>query len=698
MGNVYDIRLEFLRPGPAHNQLLSPLTPYIALCGADAPMSVNLPFEHAQLLNRLSRLRYKIDGAEVAAPQRQAEVQELGETIARVLGKIPGLIAELRATHASISELVNIRLVISAYELGLVPFELTMYPGDTSGSNNPLLLRSLTNMTREIRRGQPLNVEWNRPPKILFVFASPPGFAVPARQHLEALRRALDPWISIKETPEERVAEVREKLTVLKDATASKISEACQADDYTHVHILAHGAPIPGSENRRFGVVLNKETDPSGHVVVDGQSIAMALKGLTVNGHAKQPPTVVTLATCDSGNTGSVLTPGASIAHELHAQDIPWVVASQFPLGMRASNIAAEVLYRNLLAGEDPRWTLHELRQRVRIAVPDTHDWASLVAYAAIAPDLESQVAAFRGRQTKKKIEVKFARMDDLVGANQLPKDKRVMRDVAKVAPELEKLCLAIRADLAKWCNEPAAQRDPKEKADRLGISAASEKRVAIVYMLFNGAGYTEAYQKSIEAYRKSHQLYEAALKIEPANHWIMTQFLSISATPALAATEDAVGALGPKYEYWWLVARQLAEWRLDSAATTERAWAHGTLAELELLGAIYGGSTFSHDKAEIEIISHCKKICELSAEDRFPVFSTQRQFRRYIVHWPRVQWERLAEAALEVLDRDKVSVVGASKQGPQMRDVSAREDTAEQGMTEARQNSAGSGEAPQVR
>ena len=651
MSNVYDIRLEFVRSGPAHNQLLSPLTPYIALCGADAAVSVHLPFEHAQLLNRLSRLRYAIDGVEIAGQQRQAEVQELGEAIGRVLSGIPGLVADLRAAHDDNSRLVNIRLVISAYELGLVPFELTTVPADTLGPSTPLLLGTLTNLTREIRRGQPLKVEWNRRSKILFAFASPPGFAVPAQQHLEALRRAIDPWIGIKDTPQERLTDVREMLTVLESATIGKISEACQRNSYTHVHILAHGAPIPGAENRRFGLVLNKESDPNSYVVADGQSLALALKGLTAEGRAKQPPTVVTLATCDSGNPGSVLTPGASIAHELHAQDIPWVIASQFPLWIEASNIAAEVLYRSLLSGRDPRWTLHELRRKLRMTVPSTHDWASIVAYAAIAPDLESQVDAFRSRQTKKKIDVKFARMDDLVGATQPDPLKRMEREADKVAPELEELCGAIRTELSDWCNEASAQRDPKEQAERLGISAASEKRIAIVYTLFRRAGKsTDARQKSMDAYRKSRQLYEAALKIEPANHWLMTQFLSISATPDLTPTDTEVDTLRDRYNHWWLVARQLAEWRLVSAVAIDRVWAYGTLAELELLGAVYGGCMFKPNEARSSIMSHCQMIRELSIENSFPIFSTQRQFRRYIDHWPRNQWNDLAKAALDEL------------------------------------------------
>lgn len=653
MSDIQDIKLEFLRAGPAHNQLLSPLTPYMALCGGDGPVSVHLPFEHAQLLNRLNRLRYEIDGCIVPESQREAELQELGEIIAHMLSKIPALVSELRCARTQSSRLVNIRLAISAYELGLVPFEATLAPADTSGSGAPLLLRTLTSMTREIRRGQPLAMEWNRKPKILFAFASPPGFqTVPAQDHLEALRLAIDPWVGIRDTPEERIAGVSSLLTVLQNATLRRISDACQADDYTHVHILAHGSPIPGSENRRFGLVLGKEADPVDHAVVDGQSLAMALKGLKSNGQGKAAPTVVTLATCDSGNTSSVLTPGGSIAHELHAQDIPWVIASQFPLWMRASSIAVGILYRGLLAGNDPRWVLHELRQRLRMDLPQTHDWASIVAYAVIPPDLEKQVDAFRARQTKQRMEVKFDRMDELVGANEHDPARKKTRDPTAVKSELDTLCSAIRSDMVAWCNEAKAEHSAAQKAERLGMSAASEKRIAIVRTLSDDAA------KSAEAYRKARSLYEAALRIEPVNYWAMTQFLSIAATPTLAADANALLSLGADYGRWWLVARQLAEWQLRSPKAVDRAWAHATLAELELLGAVYGGSTFTERAAVDRIVDHCHDLCELSTEYTFPVFSTRRQFRRYREHWSRADlWDALAQAALDALGRDVEAV-----------------------------------------
>ena len=239
MTDIRKVKLELLRSGPAHNQLLSPLTPYLALCGADGPVTVNMPFEHRQLLSRLDRLRYATNGSAIAASQQEAELREMGEAIGRVLGEVPALLSELSNARSEGGRLVHLRLSLSAFELGLLPFEAAVAPDGFPGSGSPLFLQSRTpiTLTREIRRGQPLGIQWNRKPRILYAFATPDGLPrVPAQAHLQAIRRALDPWVKVRDDPECRLEEIKSMLTVMPNASLEGIRNACTVSEYTHVH------------------------------------------------------------------------------------------------------------------------------------------------------------------------------------------------------------------------------------------------------------------------------------------------------------------------------------------------------------------------------------------------------------------------------------------------------------------------------
>lgn len=72
-----------LRHGPAHNQLLSPLTPYMVLCENHSAVTLHVPFEHNQFLHRLKVLGYNTDPT--------ARGFQLADT-ARLLSELLGMI------------------------------------------------------------------------------------------------------------------------------------------------------------------------------------------------------------------------------------------------------------------------------------------------------------------------------------------------------------------------------------------------------------------------------------------------------------------------------------------------------------------------------------------------------------------------------------------------------------------------------
>lgn len=657
MTDIGNIKLELLRPGQAHNQLLSPLTPYIALVESEGPVTVQIPFEHQKLLNRLERLRYVTPSGPIPPSQREAEVREMGELLGDILGKVPALLSEIGRAQAEGKGLVHLRLSMSAFELALVPFEFVIAPNGFPGSGSPLFLQSRTpiTITREVRRGRPLPVQWDRKPKILFVFANPDGLApVPAQDHLEALRRAVEPWVKWSSNPDERLKEVKSLITVLPDATLEAIQSACESAEFTHIHILAHGAPIEHVPDR-YGVALCNEGDASRKRTVDGESLAIALTATSPGGAARNRPTLISLATCDSANVGSVLTPGGSIAHELHANGMPWVIASQFPLWMRASSIATEVLYGGLLRGDDPRWVLYSIRQHLRTSFPGTHDWASIIAYASVPWDLDQQVEAFRNSQRRTSLEVKFDKAEKLMTLSS-GEGTAAGPDRQKMIKEIESLYKSIRGDLAAWIGAlPISSSSKKERSERLGMSGASEKRMGI---LFDRKGDKDRARK---AYAVALEHYKKALEADPLNHWVITQFLSLC---AVLAEKDEAGSLAREYRDWWIATRQTALWQLKSASGEEKAWAYGTLAELEMLGVIYGGTGFDREKAKERIIEYCYAIRDIAGGDSFPVFSTCRQFKRYLDPWKREEWQDLAQAAVTALGEAK-SWVGRPYLGP---------------------------------
>lgn len=636
MAEIQTVVLELLRAGPAHNQLLSPLTPYIALCGSEGPVTVHIPLEHRQLLIRLRRLRYWSAASQISPEQREAEVLDLGQEAGKVLASVPALSPEITAARQGKDTVINLRLVVSGSELALIPFELaTALPG-FPGSGQPLLLQVDTPiaLTREIRRGKPLPLDWNRRPRILFVAASPEGVTpVPAQEHLDAIRRALEPWVTWAPDADERVRHVTEHIRILMNPSLDDIRTACASAEYTHVHILAHGMPYEHAGDQRYGLALCK---PGGRAIdtVEGRQLAQALRTAHLGEGARSHPNVVTLATCDSGNVGSVLVPGGSIAHDLHAFGIPWVVASQFPLTMMGSVTLTEVLYQRLLRGDDPRGIQHEIRHRLNTGSRTDHDWASVVVYATIPTDFAEAVEAFRERQTRALIDVALDRAQKMIDLH---------RPLADVEPIFEEIRKEARAWRDRVLRGPAWALSYAAEVERFGMSGAIEKRIAELRLKTGDEkGAFVSWRESRDWYREAVEKRKREVERVRVSHWVLTQYLSLSAV--LKERVDSA---------WWTTAREMVQAQLKGSGSdvSDQAWANATLAELALLATIYGDDA-SRDPSQIreQVVTHCREIRRLMGDDSFHVYSTRRQFQRYLDLWKRNEWQDIARAAVDAL------------------------------------------------
>ena len=635
MGGVCTVRLELLRTGEEYGKEVSRATEYLALCGDADPVTIKMPFDQKDLEDRLLELRYEEEGPH-AERRRQNEIRKLGKDLGEFFTNLPALNLQLGASaSAGPSRLVHLQLVVWGSELAVVPFELATAPRGFPGATLPLLMQLdvPVALTRAVRRARPPQIEWDRPPRVLFAWAAPPSVGnVPASQHLAALHRAVEPFVSCRPpagTPG------NERLAVLEYASLEGIRRACSTTAFTHVHILAHGVATKEAGESRYRIALHHDRRNTEAQYVSGQDLANALQP---GSHHGRQPTVVTLMTCDGGNIGSTRIPGGSIAHDLHAFGIPWVIASQLPLTVAGSIILTEIWYSRILLGDDPRRVLHQLRRHLYSDPATMHDWASLVVYAVTPPDLDAQIRAYRCRQTKARVEVLFDNAERSSEAG----------STAETVPDE---LIRARQILETWRAESVdgnGQAARAERAERLGLSAAAEKRIAL--LLLERAALSAAQTSSVkrdadDALAKSLAFYRQACAEEWTNIWVLTQFLSLTAIHAGAQA-------GERFKEW-TVARALAERQVDDAEKSSKAWALATLAELELLGFAFGHYA-EQDTAAVSdrVERYCGSISDIMGPDSFHVRSTRRQFERYATVWSgtRPEWRPIATAALRAL------------------------------------------------
>lgn len=643
------ITLELLRHGPAHNQLLSPLTPYLALCENHGAVTLQIPFEHNQFLFRLRSLRYEVD-----EESRLFQLNDTARVLSEILAKIPGLTAESNKADGTADHLTHIRLIISASELALLPFELALSPEGMPGAGQFLLLQPQMPLclTRETRRVPGEHFQWPKKPRILFIAAAPPKVgAVPLESHLLALRQAISPWVKYykEDDPEMRRERVEDHLYFLPQASIESIERACATCAFTHIHILAHGVQAQESFDTRFFIALHNSVNPEETDYITGSRLATALRASQrPDSRGLSRPAVVTLASCDSGNVGSVAGAGASIAHALHEAGIPLVVAGQFPLSFEGSVRLVECLYEGLLWGTDPRRLLYDLRRRLYTQFRGTHDWASLTAYVSLPPDFDEQLPDVQINQVMRSINAAMNHADEAtrklfetrIRSKRLTEQQRIVTDEEKKA--LVKNAQRKMKE-AKQRLERLIELLPSEKSRVFGLLASTEKRQAeILYSQLSIADpkrQTEDRNDCIELLRKARDHYWDSFLLKRSSNWAVVQYLSLSLVlkrlkpPMAPASTDAAPETEEKdLAALWSLSNLLSLYDLHSTKREEAIWAHGNLIELYLLSLLMPNVGLPDaDQAAIRADEHTNELLDIADHGSFEVYSTRRQIFRYV-------------------------------------------------------------------
>jgi hypothetical protein len=329
--------------------------------------------------------------------------------------------------------------------------------------------------------------------------------------------------------------------------------------------------------------------------------------------------------------------PGGSIAHDLHEAGIPLVIASQFPLTFAGSVVLAETLYERLLWGDDPRVVLHDVRQRLHL-LRHGHDWASIVAYAALPPDLEQQLTWVRAQQARRAAEAALASYDHASPA--IERGKPMQSVHAQLGAARQRLLEAIPSE------QTAADRGML--VELYGMLATMDKREAeVLQRCADREKDKNPTRKARELLLSAQQHYKKGLRHDRANHWHATQYLFLSAI---------LGQKGSRSVCEWMtVARFSAREETRDGTPSERAWAFASLLELAVLGIILGTEP---GESRAERVNRAREDAEamlaLVGMRSFEVYSTLRQFDRYTL------WSGLQDAEAQALIGEIVAVLAA--------------------------------------
>ena len=614
---VRTVPLEILRRGPAHNQLMSPLTDYLAICGAAGAATLNLPYEHAEFERRLAELRY-----EAAPPLRLEGLRQTGVELGRMLAVVPGLARAVSGVFGDDGGIIHLRITLSAAELALLPFELSKVPSTIADSSEAWLAlqtQPRVCITRHIRTVSSEGVIWPRQPRVLF--ATGPTADIPFEEHLRALEDAIAPF-QYPGRDDKRVLDERhwyygELMCVIKDASLDDIVSACQVGRFTHVHVLAHGVPDATSSGRPFGLSLRGR---HGLDVVSGDRFANAIASV---GNSVHRPSVVTIASCDLGLISSVVEPvaAASFAHAVHQAGIPLVVASQFPLTKEGSVLMVGLLYEGLLSGENPWVLFHRLRGQLHSRLGAfSHDWASLVIYEALPSDISGQLEEFRFHQGRARLNISLERVDRAVSVGNAD-DLHHLALVADVGRALDALhsdgafaleCLALRGSAYKRLAQASYTRARGATDGRVHLDESCRLLEQALAM------YGQAAQRFLLGDT-------AGARPGSMLHWFIEQEVSLRAV------------LGRPFDRrLWEVGVASARAFLNSADLEQRAWAHASLAELWLLRLTAPARTELGTNAAIRLATdYARRLAKLYPwAHPWPIKSTWRQFQRYTEWW----------------------------------------------------------------
>jgi hypothetical protein len=252
--------------------------------------------------------------------------------------------------------------------------------------------------------------------------------------------------------------------------------------------------------------------------VLSGGELANAL--FCVSSDGIRWPTVVTLATCDSGMQSSpVNAVDVSVAHDLHEAGIPLTVRGSVPF--------VETLYSDQLWGVHPLISLFRIRLELHAMYnQQCHDWASLVVYEALPANLDDQLHELRYSQVRQVLEGALTRLETATRQSappnpqqyrQLLDDLEDARCRLPIAGPFEAECLRLNAASAKRLAEMEYQLALNTK----GPESMEHAMAVYTNLCKAGAGYVKGANAFLRV--SEHSIHRKATL-----HWLLAQAVSM--------------------------------------------------------------------------------------------------------------------------------------------------------------------------
>jgi hypothetical protein len=491
----------------------------------------------------------------------------------------------------------QIDAVLNASELGLLPFELLLDNKSVPYFANENKKITFTRRLRQENFGNTFSVPVI--PKVLFIYAHGAGVQVPFNHHLHELDKALEKWGGSGNN---------KIFKLLPEATFKELADELNANDskeiqYTHIHILAHGALIlnPAKPYEyEYGIAFGKKDEP----VTPTKEVKKLFENL------QNKPFLVNYLICDGANFSNAILPDKNPVQVTHKVGVPIVLGSQFPLSMNGSTLITKNLYKDLFEGKDIRKILFRIR-KLLFDQKEYHDWVSLVAYVRLPENYYDELNHVSLKCMMQNLTYLKSKTDEY-----LEKSKFVKDDFLDSMYGLSDCVKSLDEKLEEIKNDSKYQ---EEALENIGLLGSAYKRMAELY--FIGAKIkdpvTEADIESKKALQKSLEYYRLACQKNLSHHWSLVQFLSLD-----VILNGQISDMG-----YWHAARTSI--RNSTTVNPTDGWTYGSLIELLLL------QTSSEEDKE-EVSTAINTLIKIAKEEKnsFLLESTWSQLNRYKIWW----------------------------------------------------------------